>query len=461
MSRLRIDVDVKGKDIASEIERRIEDGIGDSVSTRRPDSLGRQMARAARQHIQAEGKVWTTELIRAFEITTEDQGDTTTLVLRNEAGHAAAIDTGATYGEEGPPLHRLIPWVKAKLQGYKVRDGALVKYEDSPGGGMLLTDGSGQPRGSSSGPLPDDEDIVQAENLRDTDITGGVNSGQAYWLTYENGEHAYFEEYKTPPPPTSGEPISQYGSTRNEILFRRLSAEAEWELAPDARGTEIIDPSTDSIVRGVAQRWIDDADPIEMEVPLPEHPADYDAVWDSPTEFVEENEDFLAKMTALDIIIGNNDRHGENLIVDADGNLHAIDNGGAYFAPDEALGALIRQNMVGTDIRNIMEFDEWPGLEAAYTSFLDQQLIYLEEFLENHREDIYRYAERIFDRDRNVMRRLDRLLGYETDEILDEVRNKQDDIVSADRIDIQTIDAILESEDITAIDDVKEELDDL
>lgn len=461
MSRIGFDIDVHKNDVADKVKRRIEAGVEGSVDQRNSESIGRYMSRAARQHINRHGRVWTTELIRSFDIRVEEVSGNAHLVLIADAEHASTVDTGAQYDAEGPPLHRLIPWVEAKLKGYRVKGDKLVKYSHDEGGQVILTDGSGYPRGSTTRVLPPEEEVESVERLHKAGVAGGTNEADAKWLTYEDGSHAYFEEYKMPPAPTSGRMVSKYGSVRNEKLYRYLSAEEDWRLAPAGRETEIIDPDDNVIRNGFAQKWIEDASPLSVEVPLPEHPDDYDATWDSPTEFVEENTDFLAKMTALDIIVGNSDRHGENMIIDGDGNLHAIDNGGVFFAPDDTLGAFIRPDMVGTSFRNIKEFDEWPGLEDAYIAFLDQQLIYLREFLENHRQDIYMYINRIFSRDRQVRKRIDRLVGRETDDIMDMVRQRQDEIVSQDRVGIDTIDNILEDEDITEIDDIKEELDKL
>lgn len=124
-------LEVRGLDVLDEVEDRIERGIRRTTSSTRPNSLGNKMRRAAQQRIAEEGRVWKGELINSFEVEQNvNPTIVTTIRLVNEASYAAAVDEGAEYGSEGPPLHRLIPWVLTNMQHTRVDDDGNLVSKD-------------------------------------------------------------------------------------------------------------------------------------------------------------------------------------------------------------------------------------------------------------------------------------------------------------------------------------------
>jgi hypothetical protein len=447
MGDIRFDIDVRNEDIADEIEDAIERGISESVSQRNTDSLGQKMKRAAREHIRRNGRVWTTELINSFEITSESMGGNTILVLRNDAGHAAAIDTGAQYGDEGPPLHRLIPWVQEKMRGYRVDGGNLVKYAHDRGGTQLITDG-GEVRGATLR-LPPDFDVDNVQKLEDAGFSGGANRKDAYYVTFAGGESAYFQTFIDPN--TMGG--SDSGTVRNEALFTRISSAADWNIGPENKPGEIINPQDDEILEGNFQRWVDDANSMHDEVADAFTPAGYDMRWE-PHEFMEENEDWLAQTTVLDMILGNTDRHEGNIVIGPDGTPHAIDNGGHSLPGVKPADELIEYNSVATVVDRFTQFDEFPELENAYQSLFERQLVLMEELLTNHADEILQHTKLVHGPHSEQTQRVEKILNQEVDDILNQIEEHQQTLLDTRTTSMDDIDAALQDSDVQDVDDI-------
>lgn len=122
---IKLDASVRNLQAVSDIEDKIEAGIRRSM-----DDVGDQMRRSAQQHIQQEGRVWKGELINSFEVTDGMTPRKAVIQLSNEAAYAAAVDEGAEYDTEGPPLHRLIPWVLTNMQHVRVNDDGNLEPRD-------------------------------------------------------------------------------------------------------------------------------------------------------------------------------------------------------------------------------------------------------------------------------------------------------------------------------------------
>lgn len=453
MGKIRLDIEVRNKDIGDRIQDKIEDGIRESVKERNSDSLGNKMKMAAKAHIKSHGRVWTTQLINSFEITSKEESGNLVLVLRNDAGHAAAIDTGATYGDEGPPLYRLIPWVEQKLRGYRVRGGALVKYDNDPGG-SALPDGSGEVRGVTL-ELPSDLDVEEVRTIEEAGVPGGTNRMRAYQVDFANGEQAYFEGYQEP----NSVGGSDYGTTRNELVFTRVSGEVDWELGPENRAGNIVDPQSDDVLRGNFQRWVDGdlaEDLIEGEFTPEDHTMEY-----TPPEFVNEHRDWIAKVSAVDILLGNADRHASNIKMDADGRPHAIDNGGNYFPTGDTLDGLISYNSVPTAMNELKRFDEYPELEDAMSAMFAAQIDNLRILLEEHSEDILQHTKLVHGKNSTAYQRMEKLLTFHTEEIIDKVKERQQQFLDTHSHSMDDIDKALEEAEDVDIEDLGAEVDDL
>lgn len=114
---IRINTSVRGLDALDDVADKIERGI-----RRSSEDIGDGMRRSAQQQIQQEGRVWKGELINSFDTSETITPSRAVIRLSNDAAYARAVDKGAEYGSEGPPLHRLIPWVLTNMQHTRVND---------------------------------------------------------------------------------------------------------------------------------------------------------------------------------------------------------------------------------------------------------------------------------------------------------------------------------------------------
>lgn len=109
--------DVRGTDVLDDVADKIDRGI-----RRSSEDIGDRMRRSAQQKIEQEGRIWKGELINSFDTSETMTPSRAVIRLSNDAAYARAVDEGAEYGSEGPPLHRLIPWVLTNMQHVRVND---------------------------------------------------------------------------------------------------------------------------------------------------------------------------------------------------------------------------------------------------------------------------------------------------------------------------------------------------
>lgn len=423
MGDLKIDLDVRNKDVADDIEESIEDGIENALKPSRPDSLGKKMERAMKEYLRQRGKVWTTELVNSFDIKFDVRHGIWVMLIQNDAEHAAPMDTGARYGAKGPPLAELIPWVQQKLRGYRVEGGQLVVYDDSP---TIMTDG-----GTPSPPpskehvtlaLPDNLETKEVKTFEEAGMPGGVNVDNSYYVEFENGDFAYFAENLS-----VGDFGSDPGTVKNEQLFTRISEELGWQLGPENKRGAIIDPQEGSLTQGNFQRWVDNSVDLQNEI--------YDGRFGSPSdyeytasEFLDEHGEWLAKVQAVDAIVGNSDRHLANARLDENNVPHAIDNGGHHLPTGSAVQDRIDIGSIlpPSKLENVSEF---PELEAKLEDYFVQQRAFLREILENHSEAIIEHTKDVHGAKDPLVVRMEELLGADVDTVIKDVERAQSDLL--------------------------------
>jgi hypothetical protein len=118
---VKFSTSVQGADsVVDEIEKDIEDGIEKSVGKRSSDltSIDQQVKMVAKERIRDVGAVWTGDLVSSFDVDHFGTGDSIVVTIENTSDHAAPIEYGAEYDEEGPPVAALIPWVMTKMSGF-------------------------------------------------------------------------------------------------------------------------------------------------------------------------------------------------------------------------------------------------------------------------------------------------------------------------------------------------------
>lgn len=133
MGRIEFDIDTFDHRIADDIQDAIDEGIKDSTGRRTAHGIADIMSAEAKGKIRSEGAVWTGELLNSFQVRYLQRGNRIVVVFQNDADHAPALEYGAEYGSEGPPVHALIPWVMTHLSSWTIPDadaGGLPAPED-------------------------------------------------------------------------------------------------------------------------------------------------------------------------------------------------------------------------------------------------------------------------------------------------------------------------------------------
>ena len=428
MSDLEIELDVQNKDVVDDIEDKIENGIESALKPSRPDSLGKKMERAMKEYLRQRGKVWTTELVNSFDISFDVRHGIWVMLVQNDAEHAAPMNTGARYGAKGPPLAELIPWVQAKMRGYRVEGGQLVVYDDSP---TMMTDG-GTPSPDPSKEhvtlgLPSDLKTEKVQTFEQAGLPGGVNRDKSYYIEFESGEFAYFSENLE-----VGDFGSDAGTVKNEQLFTRVSEELGWELGPENKAGTIIDPEDSSIKEGNFQRWVDNSVDLQNEIYDGKFGKPEDYEYTAP-EFLDEHGEWLAKTQTVDAIIGNSDRHLANARLDDENVPHAIDNGGNSLPSGSSVQDRIDYGSI-LQPAEFENFSEFPDLEEKLEEYFAQQRAFLREILENHSEAIIEHTKDVHgDKDPLVLR-MEEMMDADVDTIIKGVKSAQEgriDILSS------------------------------
>jgi hypothetical protein len=110
MSDIQFSTEMLNKDVTDDIEDAINDGIARGAS-----DLAQDLELVARLKIREEGAVWREKLINSFDDAYTRTSGNYVLVFMNTAEYAAPVNDGAEYGDEGPPISALIPWVQANM----------------------------------------------------------------------------------------------------------------------------------------------------------------------------------------------------------------------------------------------------------------------------------------------------------------------------------------------------------
>jgi hypothetical protein len=131
---IKIDIDVNGVErTLKEIERKLRRGGRKGVK----DTIDQGKNRA-QDVIRTHDRIFNYEVYHGFITHVHDNNDDRVRgTIGNKADHAEAVDEGATYDEEGPPIEALMPWVMRKLRGWDLDfdSESYVNYgpEDSDG----------------------------------------------------------------------------------------------------------------------------------------------------------------------------------------------------------------------------------------------------------------------------------------------------------------------------------------
>jgi hypothetical protein len=297
---------VQNIDVGDDIEDAIRDGIRNAVRGSLPES----MELVARLKIIEEDAIWRENLINSFENVQMRRGDNYVLIFQNTAEYAAPVNDGSEYGSEGPPLEALIPWVRTHLYYWEAPG-------DNDGTGIaIMTDGSGidgppDPPYTRSIDIDRTVENIETNFLPEDGDAGGVNQETFTKIDYAGGGSAFAKL------PGTGRLSSDYDAVRNEVMFTRMQGTMDWELGPEARwGSVTIDGETEE---GLFQAYVDDG--IRVKTALQQGDI-------TRRELLTDYQDKVAKAFLFHLLLDNTDFHGNNVLIDDDGTLHFIDNGG-------------------------------------------------------------------------------------------------------------------------------------
>lgn len=129
MAPLSGDLTIKTAVYTGDVIDDIEDAVHRGIRSGRR-AVRRELEDKAQERIREAGAIWKGELISSFRAVYLQEGDKYFLVFKNDAEHAEPIEFGAEYGEKGPPVAALIPWVQTKLRGFSVPDDELPAPEE-------------------------------------------------------------------------------------------------------------------------------------------------------------------------------------------------------------------------------------------------------------------------------------------------------------------------------------------
>jgi len=313
-----LEIDVNGvKATKKALKKGLRKGLEDAGNTLLDE--GEDAAEDAVMHNGDRG-VWHGKVKRGFE--TEEnqfsrwyhwQGH-----IRNPVPHAKVVDVGlAPRGEitgSNPSVQDIMPWVVDNL--------GPTDYGGGGGSPPFSPGSSGG--GDSPGGIDDPDRTVS--NYSDPEELGileaSITSDFAYSAVLGDGTNVLFKSHEEDNPDNI-----RRGTVANEIVWSDAQERLGWNLGPKSReDTHTPDGSTEEVT-GTIQEYVDGYQGDNEIYSGYGPPGDR-----TPRHnFVQQNREWMAKTAAIDYIVGNEDRHFNNIRVTDDGEPRAIDNGGNVF----------------------------------------------------------------------------------------------------------------------------------
>lgn len=222
----------------------------------------------------------------------------------------------------------------------------------------------------------------------------GVNSHINKIVTFNNGEKAIYK-------PDSGSAYNE--ATQTDIAWYEFIEEfaEDTDFAPETAATDLKNGF------GSAQQWIHGSSSYQK----------IDRLISSrdQEELVSNNVEDLASISISDYLWGNDDRHGNNLMVDK-GQIYAIDNGG-YDGPSVDL----RDNDYANSLMPLRSIRDVDDREEAFRTVIEKQKEMLDKIL-NNKEDVVNIARMVYGRDSWYTERVRRFLKGDNPEIMEEFK---------------------------------------
>lgn len=366
MGDFDIDWDVDGIDkTIKALLRGLERGLEDTGNT-----LQREGKDKAIDEITGARRVWTEEVKNSFKSKDDDSiAGMRNYVWRgsiiNTAKHADVVDRGlAPAGEitgSEPSVQDILPWVVANLSPADY-DGGNGDPGFSPG-----------PPYDGDGGITDEDRTFQSGDLEDFGLrsdsfeskyvkAGSLSDGsKVVWKShYDEQKQLNVQDWKV-------------GIIKNEIVWSKAQEKLDYDLGPRSR-SEVTD-TTQGEWEGTIQEFVEGN---QLSDQMYSGYGDRSEFEDDYNSFLDKNMEWAAKTNAIDYIVGNDDRHKNNIRVDPEGRPRAIDNGGNQF----------NEKLRGKDLAFLSDFFEYYGGDDRQQrqhelnqEFLDETERVIEEIL--------------------------------------------------------------------------------
>ncbi|AGC34285.1 hypothetical protein HSTV2_16 [Halorubrum sodomense tailed virus 2] len=329
---LRFDYDVEG---VEKTMRRIRRGLREGMEKSADDLIGRGKD-AAKDRIYQRRRIWNKEVYRYGWYERVDTLSPTRVqgFLANYAKHARVVDEGRRPGATAPQVQHIIDWVDDKVTG-----GWSLDTGDGNDGGFPPTTST-----DTHAVLREDASIKELVTGADAGLSDSANSRDIRKVTFDSGDEGVFKPNKVM--------VSEDGVVQNEEVVHRFAEKMGWVDSggfPASRQRTITDlDGTEKT--GNIQAFVDS--PTEVGDVVRNYYRPESSM--KPEDFAEENMDFAARLGVLDYIVGNDDRHYGNILMDGDNKPWAIDSGG-HTMPS--------MNMDNRRSNRLVIFDEWANLD--------------------------------------------------------------------------------------------------
>ena len=374
------------------IEKGIERGLEDSGSY-----LTGKGAEKAEDVVTGHRKVWTEEVKKGFVDFEKQKGpESWEGYVRNLSNHADVVDRGlAPAGEitgSNPSVQDIMPWVVAHL--------SPADY-DGGGDGMDFSDDDNGGGGNTPGAITDPDFTVS--NYRRTEDLGipssEFESDQARAATLGDGTNVVFKSHHQ----EEFDQDFKLGVVRNEVVWSKTQEKLDYDLGPKSR----LDSHEFGNVEltGTIQEFVANSEELQEFIG-----SSYSSNEPfEPTDFADNNSEWIGRVNAIDYIIGNGDRHSANIRIDENDNPRGIDNGGVEFQSTLQQ----RKLQLFTELRSYDQVDDVDALHEANLNALDETERVLDEILqsEEFRQELIDLVEEVHGKDSQWYDRAVNLFG--------------------------------------------------
>jgi hypothetical protein len=318
MGDIDIDIDIDGSDkVASALRRGLKKGLKDAGNT----LLGEGEEKAEDEVVGAR-RVWTKEVKNSFQ-SEENQFSRFNHwkgKVFNPSRHADVVDRGlAPAGEitgSNPSVQDIMPWVVSNLSPADYGGG-----DGSPG----FTPGDGGD-GSRPGDITDENRTVSWVDMEELGLRAdSFESDHVKAGTLGDGTNVVWKSHND-----NSTQDWKNGIIRNEVVWSRAAEERGYDIGPVSRVTKE-KTNFGNEIDGTMQEYVPGDQLKDVVYTGYGSPGDFEYTRD---EFLAENQEWAAQTNVIDYLVGNGDRHMNNVRITPDGEPRNIDSGGNQFNED-------------------------------------------------------------------------------------------------------------------------------